>query len=78
MEGRGRDSLCGALHGDAGDGYHGGDFIEGEDFAKKIRGGMENRKNTEYISLLSVISAFSVVSLHTNGCFGNSAQPDIG
>lgn len=30
---------------------------------------MENRKNTEYISLLSVISAFSVVSLHTNGCF---------
>lgn len=69
MEGRGRDSLCGALHGDAGDGHHGGDLVEEEDFAKKIRCGMENRKNTEYISLLSVISAFSVVSLHTNGCF---------
>ena len=26
-------------------------------------------KNTEYISLLSVISAFAVMSLHTNGCF---------
>ena len=29
----------------------------------------EKGKNLEYISLLSVISAFSVVSLHTNGCF---------
>lgn len=26
-------------------------------------------KNIDYISLLSVISAFAVVSLHTNGCF---------
>ena len=31
MEGRGRDSLGGALHGDAGDDHHGGDFVEEED-----------------------------------------------
>ncbi len=30
---------------------------------------MEGKKSVDYISVLSVLSAFAVVSLHTNGCF---------
>lgn len=78
MERRGGDSLCGALYGDAGDGHHGGDLVEEEDFAKKIRCGMENRKIRSTSRCCQSYQLFPWYLCIRMVVFGNSAQPDIG